>query len=177
MHCCGAHRPDPLDLLHLIGSFLNRLGDIRRGSDRDDLNLVGIPLDRINDEIDRVAVLRLLLRVDQIGVAHAVGAEYAECCLNCTVNGIGGALVDRRVAACGFQCRKRVLSTLFQIDVAHKHRNAEDVDILGLCRKDQRRRVISSGIGVDNDLTIRRGRVFGLRGFCRVRCVILILSY
>ena len=74
---CRSHRPDTLDFFHLVRRFFDRFGDIGGRSERDNLHLIRIVLDRVDDKVHRAAFLRLLFRVDQTGVAHTVVAEYA----------------------------------------------------------------------------------------------------
>ena len=122
--------------------------------------------DRINDEVDRVSVLRLLFRVNQIGVSHAVCAEHAERCLDHAVNGIGGTFIDRRVAARRFQCRKGVPGTLFQIDIANQNGYTKYFNILLLGGKNQRGGVVCSGVGVNDNFPVLSRNRYCLRCGC-----------
>ena len=124
-------------------------------------NTARVGIDGIYDKVNGVAVLRLLFGVYQVCVAHSVAAEHAERCLDRSVNGIGGALVNRRVTSRCFQRRERVLGALLQIDIADQYRHAEYLNVLLLSGEDQRRSVVSTRIGIDNDFS-----VLAQRGVC-----------
>ena len=88
--------------------------------------------------------------MDQVGVAHAVRAEYAERVDRLAARILRRAQIDRGIRARHLQRHQRVFGALLEADIAHEHGHAEDVDLVALGGEDECGGIVRAGVRVDD---------------------------